>query len=570
MTSSPPSRTMPTAHPPHKTTTRPLKEWLTLLPIAALFALFFLYPLSSSLFKAFCLGDSCSLAFITSVLDSPSLKHGMLTSLLVALTVTILAALIGVPLALLLERRTFIGKSLVRILILAPLLMPPFVGALALRQLFGRFGSINLILMRLNIISNPIDWFGAYPYLGLAILEAFHFYPLILLSVRAALRELDTSLEEAALSAGCSPARTLRLITLPLLKPALFGGMALVFIGSLTELGTPLLFEARHLIPVQLYYLINDANENNLGYSLILVLTLISITVFLTAQQALVGDALVSSSRIGRKREQKPLPLSTALIIILPLSLVVLMAVLPHIGVLLLSLSKTWFMSILPTNWTFTHFTEALTHRITSTAIKNSLIMSTISTALDLVFGLATALLIVRGRTIPRRLLDAFVMLPLVVPGIVIAFGYLTAFAKTPLDSRVYPIPLLIIAYAVRRFPFMVRSCVSGLQQSSISLEEAAATVGLNPWQIIRQITIPLISAHIFAGAIMCFSFAMIEVSDSIILALEEPFYPLSKALLVLSGRPDGTGIAAALAVMVIAVIFSSIMVAVKLVGRRR
>ena len=93
------------------------------------------------------------------------------------------------------------------------------------------------------------------------------------------------------------------------------------------------------------------------------------------------------------------------------------------------------------------------------------------------------------------------------------------------------PLPILVIAYSVRRLPCVVRSAAAGFQQTSVTLEEAAQDLGCLPLRTLMKITVPLIMANLLAGALLAFSFAMLEVSGSLILAQRQPDYPITKAI---------------------------------------
>ena len=122
------------------------------------------------------------------------------------------------------------------------------------------------------------------------------------------------------------------------------------------------------------------------------------------------------------------------------------------------------------------------------------------ATVVDVFLGIGIAYVVVRTTFPGRGLLDTFAMLPLAVPGLVLAFGYL---AMTQ-EGRVFaflnptkdPTALLIIAYSVRRLPYVVRSVAAGLQQTSVTLEEAAQNLGAPPLRALRKITLPLILAQ--------------------------------------------------------------------------
>jgi iron(III) transport system permease protein len=153
----------------------------------------------------------------------------------------------------------------------------------------------------------------------------------------------------------------------------------------------------------------------------------------------------------------------------------------------------------------------------------------------DVVLGIAIAYVIVRTRVAGRAILDFLVMLPLAVPGLVLAFGYLAMTRDGRLFSFLNPVenpaPLLVIAYSVRRLPYMVRSAAAGFQQTSVTLEEAAANLGCPPFRATVRITLPLIMANLIAGGLLAFAFAMLEVSDSLVLAQKQAYYPITKAI---------------------------------------
>ena len=226
-------------------------------------------------------------------------------------------------------------------------------------------------------------------------------------------------------------------------------------------------------------------------------------------------------------------------------------ALIPHLGVLLTSVAARWFLSVLPGQYTFKFYREVFTHDLTLLSIKNSLFLSSLSTLIDVILGITIAYLLTRKRVPGRDLLDSFAMLPLALPGLVMAFGYVAAFSATPLDPRTNPVPLLVVAYAVRRLPYMVRAAYAGFQQTSAVLEEAAMNLGASPVKALYQITFPLVFANLVAGAVLAFSFAMLEVSDSLILALKEQNYPITKAIYALLGRiADGPYIASAMGML--------------------
>ena len=541
-----------------------------LLAVAAIMAVFMFYPLGYVFRQAFFPGGHFSLIYFRHLLANPIMRQAIGNSFLLATVTTALAALLAIPLALASVRYRFPGKAILTSLLLVPMIMPPFVGAIGMRQFLARFGSLNLLLMDMGLLDAPIDWLGASRFWGVAIVMVLHLYPIMYLNVAAALANVDPALQEAAMNLGSNGRRVFRRVTLPLMMPGLFAGAVIVFIWSLTDLGTPLVFEYRRVIPVQIFDRVTDMSSNPEGSALVVFVLLLTLVVFVGSKQLFGSHAYETMGKGGsRDAEKTPTPLFRGLITA-GFVLVIAVAALPHLAVILTSLRERWFLTVLPESYTLRHYGDALGHPLTLPSIRTSIMLSSFSTVIDLVLGIAIAWLLVRKRFAGRNLLDAVVMLPLAVPGLVLAFGYVGSFAGTVLDPRQNPLPLLVMAYAIRRLPFMVRAAVAGFQQVSVTLEEAGVNLGSTGWRVMRRITMPLIHANLIAGGILAFSFAMLEVSDSLILAIREQFYPITKAIYQLLARiEDGPYIASALGVWAMVFLALSLMLAGSLMGKK-
>ena len=537
--------------------------------LALFFGLFLIYPLGYVLANAFYVDGRFTLSFFGLMVRDPSQWQIVLNSVNLGLAVTVATTLVSLPLAFAMVRYDFRGKGLLSGLLLVPMVLPPFVGAVGMRQMFARFGSVNLLLMQVGIIQEPIDWFGGGGMLGVIVMEVLHLYPIMYLNVAAALANIDPGMEEAAKNVGASGFTLFRRVTFPLMLPGYFAGASIVFIWAFTDLGTPLIFEYRQVVPVQIFNMLTDLHENPMGYVLVVLMIVMTIGLFYLTKSVLGGRRyeMIARGHVASAVRKASVP-TTALICVGVLALT-LVALIPHVSVILTSLSGKWFLSILPETFTGEHYTEVFQHHLTRTSIRNSLFLSALSTVVDVVVGITVAYLLTRTRMPGKNVLDTLTMLPLAVPGIIIAFGYVACFSGTFLDARVNPVPLLIIGYAVRRLPYMVRSAYAGFQQTSVTLEEAAQNVGASPVKTLRRITLPLVFANLVAGGILCFSFAMLEVSDSLILAAEERYYPITKAIYALLSRPDGPLVASALGVLGMVLLGGSLFAAGKVLGRR-
>ncbi len=543
---------------------------LFLIAVAAFLGIFLFYPLLYVFREAFFADGHFSTTYFRHLFANPASRTAMMNSFWLALATTMVTALIAIPLALLTTRFSFPAKALLAGLLMLPMIMPPFVGAIGMRQLLARFGSVNLLLMEGGIIAAPIDWLGSARFWGVVIVEALHLYPIFYLNASAALANVDPALEEAALNLGSSRLRTFRRVTVPLMMPGLFAGAILVGLWAFTDLGTPLIFEYRQVMAVQIFDRATDIAENPEGHALVVIMFVITTAIFLTGKKffGAQGYETVGKGSIGA--QEKRLGPVAGTFAMLALAGVVVIACLPHLAVILTSLREKWFMTVLPASYTFEYYEKALGHNLTLPSIRNSILLSTLSATLDIVLGVAIAYLLARRKFRGANLLDAAVMLPLAVPGVVIAFGYLGCFSGTVLDPRINPMPLLVIAYAVRRLPYMVRVAYGGFLQISPALEEAAINLGSSLFRTVRKITLPLVSANIIAGAILVFSFAMLEVSESLILAVKEQYYPITKAIYQLMGRiEDGAFIASALGVWSMVFLAIALLTAGLLLGRK-
>lgn len=549
----------------------------------AFFSMFFLWPIYTTLKQAFLDKGEFSVVYVTAVLTDSNYLAGLGNAFLCAVLSTLGAVLIAMPLAILADRYQFPFKGLLSSLLLIPLILPPFVGAIGIKQLLGQSGAVNVFLSWFGLVDmdNPVDWIADHRFAGMVVMNALHLYPIIFLNVTAALANLDPAMEESAENLGCSPRRRFLQITLPLTLPGLFAGCTIVFIWSFTELGVPLIFDYTRITSVQIFDGIKDLSSNNpFPYALVAVVLIITTLIFLVGKKLAGGKDLSSSGRASVGRKVMALQGWKANCCSLAFVFVILVASAPHLGVLLVAMSGDWYQSVLPNSFTLEHFEEALGHPLTIPSIANSLKYAGLATGLNIVLGVAIAYVICRTRLKGRQVLDAMAMMPLAVPGLVLAFGYLAMtregqplrfLIENPFVEFENPIFLLVVAYAVRRLPYIVRSAVAGFQQTSASLEEAAQNLGAHPVKALMKITVPLIAANLIAGAMLAFAFSMLEVSDSLILAQRQVHFPITAAIynLFVGSLGNGTFLAAALGVWAMTFLAVSIVGAGILLGKK-
>ncbi len=540
------------------------------------FFFFFLWPIGETLCGAFFDNSGTfTMAYIAEVFRNPIYLEGLSNAFWLAVWSTGLTVLIALPLAFVSDRYLFPGKSLLSALVLIPMILPPFVGAIGIKAILGQAGSLNALLSDMGLISEPLDFLGQGRFWGIVVMNALHLYPILYLNLVAALANVDPAMEEAAENLGCTGLRKFFKITLPLIMPGLFAGGTIVFIWAFTELGVPLMFEFTRVTSVQIFGGIKDIGGNPFPFALVAVMLASTVVLYAGGKFLFGRNTHAMMAKATSQGGPRKIPFLGASLCTFLFASVTFLAILPHLGVILVAFSRDWYGTILPAGFTLENFEAALGHNLTLPSIQNSLKYAGLATIIDIVLGIAIAYVVVRTKLPGRQILDALAMLPLAVPGLVLAFGYLAMTQDGKLFEALNPIsydPLLIlvIAYSVRRLPYVVRSAAAGFQQTSVTLEEAAQNLGCPPFKALRRITIPLIMANLLAGGLLAFSFAMLEVSDSLILAQKQQDFPITKAIYELYQLlGDGRFIASALGVWAMAFLGVTIIGASLIMGKK-
>jgi iron(III) transport system permease protein len=214
----------------------------------------------------------------------PLFRESLWNSLWSGFLVVLFSAVMALPLAYMLARYEFRGKLLLQTAATLPLVIPPFVGAVALQLILGRSGMVNLVLM---------DWFDtSIPFMegltGVVLVQTLHFFPFILLNTVVSLSNIDASLEEAAQNLGCRGLRLFRRVTLPLMLPGFIAGALLTFIRAIDDLGTPLMLNYKNLLAPQAYLRITTIGMDDVdGYVVCVVLVILSLASLLAARKYL-------------------------------------------------------------------------------------------------------------------------------------------------------------------------------------------------------------------------------------------------------------------------------------------
>ena len=322
--------------------------------IAAFLLVFLIVPVVTVVYVAFADGaGGVTLSHFGSFFSLSLMRESFWNSIYVGVWSVAIATLIAVPLAYFTVRFEFRGALLIQTLGILPLIMPPFVGAVAMQLIFGRSGSVNLLLN---------DWFGfTIPLMeglnGVIFVEALHYFPFILMNLVVALNNIDSSMEESAQNLGASGLRLFRRIVFPLAMPGYVAGAALVFIKVFDDLGTPLVLHQTNLLAPQAYLRITSIGiEDPIGYVASVIMVIASLAALWLAMWTMRGKDYATLQRGYAGLAKRRLNRVQTVIAYGWIALVLAVVLAPHLGILLLSIAKVWSFSVLPDAYTLEHY----------------------------------------------------------------------------------------------------------------------------------------------------------------------------------------------------------------------
>ena len=529
--------------------------WLAGALVLGFLMLFLVLPIGQVFYTAFVDADGgWTAGHFSAFFGQGLMRESFYNSLYVAVVSTVFASLIAVPLAYFTVRFQFRGALLIQTLGILPLIMPPFVGAAAMQLIFGRSGSVNLLLDQHFGITLPI----MEGLNGVIFVESIHYFPFILMNLTVALRNIDGAMEEAALNLGCTGWRLFWRVIFPLSMPGFIAGASLVFVKVFDDLGTPLVLGQTNMLAPQAYLRITQVGlEDPMGYVIAVIMIAFSIGAMVLSARVLVGKDYSTIQKGGASIARRELTPWGSVMAYGWIFVVLLVVLSPHIGVLLLSFAEVWSFAPLPDGYTLAHYETVF--QDASGMMKNTLLYCGLAAGLDVILGVTIAYLVLRTKLPARKWLDWAATASLAVPGIVLAIGYLRLFkgATVPGTDTLFTSTWIVImlAYAVRRLPYALRSCMAALQQVHESLEEAAESLGATKLRTIQRVVVPLMAGGILAGFVTSFITAAVELSATILLTSSESQAPMSYGIYLYMQSISGRGPGAALGVLAIVLV---------------
>jgi iron(III) transport system permease protein len=393
---------------------------------------------------------------------------------------------------------------------------------------------------------------------GVVFVESIHYFPFILLNLVAAMRNIDGAMEESALNLGAKGWRLFWRVIFPLSLPGFLAGAALVFVKVFDDLGTPLVMGVTNMLAPQAYLRITSVGlDDPLGYVISVIMIGFSVLALWMAARLMKGKDYSTLQKGGAALQRRTLTGWESVLAYGWIALVLLVTLAPHLGILLMSFAKVWSFSVLPDAYTLDHYATVFTD--STVMIANTLKYCLMAAGLDVFLGVSIAYLIHRTTLPARQWLDYLASIALAIPGLVLAIGYLRMFKGVNLPGTDTPVVttwvLIMLAYAVRRLPYALRSCMAALQQVHLSLEEAANSLGAGKVSTIRRVMVPLMVGGILAGFVTSFITAAVELSATILLTSAESQAPMSYGIYLYMQSIAGRGPGAALSVLAVLVV---------------
>lgn len=485
------------------------------------------------------------------ILTNKSYFSALKNSLYLSIIVSIIVLLLCIPIAYGIARTKMPFKKTISALCTIPLVVPTFISGYAFIIMFGRSGWVTYIYQLLGGDGLLID---PYSMTGIAIVQIFFFFPYALWPLVAAFKISDVSIEEASRNMGAKGWLTFVTVTFPLVIPGVLSTALVIFAVSFSDFGTPIILAPNdlNLIVVEAYREISGFF--NWGGAAILTVVMIAVAGIVYWLQNFFTKGMNYGSVSGKPKQIKlndnklltiPVFLFSAFVVFVPL--------LSVLTVFMQSIATTWGKDPLPNGYTLAHYKTIFTSSLGN--IQNSIVLALGALVISIIIASAVSYFVVRQNS---TALDFVTTIPLIVPGIAIGIALIQTFNTMPLQLTGTAF-ILIVAYAIRRMPYMVRSTISTMKSIKADIEEAAINLGASTFTSLITVVGPLMLPGIAAGSILVFVTVIKETSISILMAPPE-WAPMSLAIFQNVMRAEYYSAAAmSIILVVIVVIFQVI-----------
>ena len=485
---------------------------VTLL-IIIVFAIFLIYPLLSLFLDGFKDSKSgvWSLMNYIQFFSKKYYTSALINSFKLTISVTVIAVLIGVPLAYFMSFYKIKGKGILEVLFIISMMSPNFIGAYSWILLLGRNGSVTKFLEKALGISMP----SIYGFVGMLLVFSLKLYPFIYIYVSCALKKIDVALSEAAESLGCGGLKKVFTVIMPLITPTLVAAALLVFMNCMADFGTPALIgEGYRVMPTLVYseFVGESGGSANFAACMATIMIIITALVFFL-QKWYINTKSFTMSSIRPIQPKEPNGIFKVLIYVY-IYLLAGLSIIPQAMVVYTSFKATK-MQVFVDGFSLGSYKKVADKALA--AITNTYVFCFFAIVIIITLGMLIAYLTVRRRSVLTSAIDSIAMFPYIVPGSVLGITLLIAFNHKPLMLAGTAF-IIIISLVIRRLAYTLRSSSAILYQISPSMEEAAVSLGDTPAKSFIKVTAKMMLPGVASGAILSWITIINELSSSVML----------------------------------------------------
>ncbi|HIY01834.1 MAG TPA: iron ABC transporter permease [Candidatus Blautia faecipullorum] len=476
-----------------------------------IFLVFLVWPLGNLLKESVILNGEFSLDAFQEFFGKSYYYGSIFNSLKVGIAVMAVCLLLGIPFAYFYSFYQLKGRKILFVMCLLGTMSAPFLGAYAWILLMGNSGLVTTMLKSIGIKGITIYGFG-----GIVFVQALKLFPLVVIYMNGAFRDIDNSLLEASESMGCKGVKRFFRVIMSLTMPTILAAALLVFMRSFADFGTPVLIGRGYsTFPVLIYnqYL----GENGADYHFAAAISVIAVivTAIIFVIQKLATNKFKFTINSLHPIEPKKAHGIGGILMHIYCYGVVALALLPQLYIINMSF-RNYNNSILQPGYSLVNYQKAIEKNLFR-AIKNTLIVSIVALVIIIVIAVLLSYLVVRKNNAFNNAIDVISMMPYIMPGGVIGISLIITFSKKPVVLT-GSLLIMIIALSIRRMPFTSRSATAAMMKIPTSIEEAAISLGASKAKTFVRITVPMMSSGIISGAILSWVSIITEMSSGVIL----------------------------------------------------
>ena len=495
---------------------------LVWLALAAVLIFLVVNPLLRLVLTSFQAADTraFTVANYIEAYSRPRYIEALRNSLMLGAAVSALTLLFAVPMAWAISRTDMPGKHLIRLGAFGAFVTPPYLGAIGWILLAGpNAGWLNRAWMGLTGAEHGL--FDIYSFPGLTFIIAIYSFPYVFIFTSAALEVVSSEMEDAASILGAGVLRTTWKVTLPMVMPAILGGVIVTFLEAIALFGSPALIAlpARfNVVTTQLWQFFSYPVKVEVAAAY--AMPLLGITVALFWLQSRITRRKGYVALTGKGGARRPIRLGAWRWAMLGYCLLIvsMSVLLPYLALSQAAFARAWGQGVSLANFSLDNFHFILfEHRTAQQSVINSFVYAAWAACLAIGLALAIAYIVTRELLPFAKLLGFVAMAPFVIPGIVLAIGFYAAYAPPPL-ALYDTAAILVLAFTTRFLPIAYANAAAAMRSFNPEMEEAVRILGGTRLTAIRRVVAPLLKRSLVGAWLLVFIPATRELSAAIFL----------------------------------------------------